>query len=304
MPKVLFISYSHDSEAHKTWVKKFAEDLTTVGDFEVLLDQNLPKGFPLTRFMEQGLANADKVLVIGTPHYKQKSEAGKGVAFEGSIISTELMQDIDTCKYYPILRSGSFETSFPVSLQARGGDDLSDDSKYDEMVRVVADSITNEKPIPAALLKSKEFVQKRLPPVASVYLSQDILFETYWNKPTGKIEGITLSVRITNTAGEVRYFNQPSFRVSVPIEGKSDCFYMLNTITPVQFPAKLEFGQQVSVSYKLVSGNIDMFAEMLVSNPDATIKAIVTTSLGESSESEEYKISEIVKNRKYVKYHI
>ena len=154
MPKILFISYSHDSEQHKSWVKKFTDDLVALGDFEILLDQNLPKGFPLTRFMEQGLVNADKVLVIGTPQYKQKSEAGKGVAFEGSIISTELMQDIDTCKYYPILRSGTFETSFPVSLQARGGDDLSDDSKYDEMVRIVADSITNEKPIPAALLKS------------------------------------------------------------------------------------------------------------------------------------------------------
>ena len=116
MPKTLFISYSHDSEAHKAWVKKFAEDLAARGNFEILLDQDLPKGFPLTRFMEQGLANADKVLVIGTPEYKQKSETGKGVAFEGSIISTELMQDIDTCKYYPILRSGTFETSFPISL--------------------------------------------------------------------------------------------------------------------------------------------------------------------------------------------
>lgn len=61
--------------------------------------------------MEQGLTNADKVLVIGTPDYKRKSESRKGVAFEGSIISTELMLDIDTCKYYPILRSGTFDTS-------------------------------------------------------------------------------------------------------------------------------------------------------------------------------------------------
>lgn len=149
--KVLFISYSHDSDDHKKWVKKFAEDLEQLGAFEILLDQNLPKGSSLPRFMEQGLAIADKVLVIGTPQYKQKSESGKGAAFEGSIIGTDLMQRIDTTKYYPILRFGSFEQSFPTILQGRIGDDISDDAKYDEMVKAIADSITNEKPFPKVL---------------------------------------------------------------------------------------------------------------------------------------------------------
>ncbi len=112
MSKILFISYSHDSEAHKAWVKKFANDLENLGDFEVLLDQNMPKGFPLTRFMEKGM---------------------------------------DTIKYYPILRSGTFETSFPIALQGRTGDDMSDDAKYNLTLQAIADSITNEKPIPSAL---------------------------------------------------------------------------------------------------------------------------------------------------------
>lgn len=265
------------------------------------MDQDLPKGFPLTRFMEQGLTTADKVLVIGTPEYKRKSESGKGVAFEGSIISTELMQDIDTCKYYPILRSGTFDTSFPIALQARGGDDMSDDAKYDEIVRIVVDSIANEKPIPAALRNPRVPVGHRQESVAKVYLSQDILFETYWGRSTGSIDGIAISVLITNTAKEVRYFSQPTFKASVPIEGKSDSFLMFNTVVPVQFPAKLEYGQQIGVSYKLVQGNMEMFLRMLEIEPNATIKAIVTTSLGESSESEEYSLSEIVKNRKYVR---
>ncbi|MBR1798495.1 MAG: hypothetical protein IJ761_01155 [Bacteroidales bacterium] len=87
------------------------------GKFEILLDQDLPKGYPLTRFMEMGISRADKVLIIGTPKYKKKAEQGEGAAFEGSIISTELMNDIDSIKYYPILRSGTFETSFPTILQ-------------------------------------------------------------------------------------------------------------------------------------------------------------------------------------------
>lgn len=46
MTKVVFICYSHDSEEHKAWVKKFADDLSMLGDFEILLDQNMPKGYP------------------------------------------------------------------------------------------------------------------------------------------------------------------------------------------------------------------------------------------------------------------
>lgn len=302
MPKTLFISYSHDSEEHKAWVKQFADDLVSKGGFEVLLDQNLPKGFPLTRFMEQGLVNADKVLIIGTPQYKQKSESGKGVAFEGSIISTELMHDIESCKYYPILRSGSFETSFPESLQGRGGDDLSDDDKYEEKLQEVIDSIANEKPIPAALLKKKpiqtEVEEQR---VANVYLGQNILYETYWGKPTGQIEGIGIGVTITSTSKENRFFNQPLFKVSTPFEGDADTFSLMNMIIPVRFPVKMEYGERVSVTYKLASGTMNLFEEILKKDANATIKAIVTTSFGEYSISEPYQLAELVKNKRYVK---
>ena len=301
MPKTLFISYSHDSAEHKSWVKKFADDLATRGGFDVLLDQNLPKGYPLTRFMEQGLVNSDKVLIIGTPQYKQKSEAGKGVAFEGSITSTELMQDIDTCKYYPILRSGSFESSFPVSLQGRGGDDLSDDKLYEEKLQEVIDSIENEKPIPAALLKHNVPSKVDTTAVANVYLSQNILFETYWGRPTGKVDGIGLGVLVTNTIKEDRYFNQPFFKVSTPFDKDADTFSLMNMVEPVRFPVKLEFGQQISVTYKLARGTMDLFDSLLTKDTNTTIKAIVTTSLGEVCESELYQVSELVKNKEYVK---
>ena len=36
MKKIIFISYSHDSEEHKKWVKKFAHDLSTIGPKEPL----------------------------------------------------------------------------------------------------------------------------------------------------------------------------------------------------------------------------------------------------------------------------
>ena len=227
MGKVLFIAYSHDSESHKTWVSKFAHDLMKLGDFEVLLDQDLPKGYPLPRFMELGISRADKVLIVGTPEYKKKAEQGKGAAFEGSIISTELMNDIDSIKYYPILRSGTFETSFPTILQGRTGDDFSNDAEYKKKLRVVVDSIINEKELPS-ILKNGVNKQEQVihNPIADVDLSQGVLFETYYGKPTGKIEGVAITVVVTNKTKEVRYFNQPLFKVSTPIEGSFDSFCM------------------------------------------------------------------------------
>ena len=66
MQKQVFVSYSHDSEEHMAWVKRFADDLQEKGGLLVLLDQDLPKGASLPRFMQQGVMIFDRVLVIGT----------------------------------------------------------------------------------------------------------------------------------------------------------------------------------------------------------------------------------------------
>jgi len=301
MVKILFIAYSHDDEEHMTWVKRFADDLTRLGNFEVLLDQDQPRGSSLTRFMEIGLERADKVLIIGTPEYKQKSEAGKGAAFEGSIISTELMHNIDSTKFYPILRSGSFETSFPPALQGRIGDDLSDDANYEKMVQIVVNSILNEKPLPSILRNSSSPEQSVSQSVANVELSQGVLCETYFGKPTGIIEGVGIDIQITNKMKEVRYFNCPTFQSSLPIVGTKDSFSFLNSVIPVSFPVKLEYGQQISVTYKTEPNLIEKFISVFSKDPHATIKAIVTTTLGERCESAPLEISEIIENSKYVK---
>lgn len=302
MSKTIFIAYSHDSESHKSWVKRFASDLENLGGFTILLDQNLPKGYPLTRFMELGISRADKVLTIGTPEYKKKAEQGKGAAFEGSIISTELMNDIDSIKYYPILRSGTFETSFPTILQGRTGDDFTNDAEYENKLQIVVDAISNEKDLPN-ILKNGDAKQEQNThhPVANVDLSQGVLFETYFGKPTSKIEGVAITVVVTNCEKEAKYYNQPIFRTSIPIVGTNDSFQMFNAIYPIAFPVKLEYGQQYSVSYKLIPENIDIFASLLEKDPNATLKAIVTTTLGEKSVSEPYNIAEILENAEYVK---
>lgn len=170
----VFVSYSHDDEAHMQWVKKFVGDLRIGGGFVVLYDQDLEKGASLPRFMEQGIANSDKVLIIGTPEYKKKASQSTGAGFEEAIIGTEYMQNIDSTKFYPILRSGTFPTSFPMILAGRNGDDFTDDSQYDNNLKTVIRSIIGNRNVNAPLnvqildLCSQSETFPKLPSPASI----------------------------------------------------------------------------------------------------------------------------------------
>lgn len=152
----VFVSYSHDDEAHMQWVSQLVADLRTRGGFIVLFDQDLEKGASLPRFMEKGIEESEKVLVIGTPDYKQKSANTSGVSFEEAIMGTEYMLNIDSTKFYPILRRGSFSTSFPIILTGRNGDDFTDDSLYEKNLQIVIHSIlgnrTTQVPITGQIL--------------------------------------------------------------------------------------------------------------------------------------------------------
>lgn len=137
-PMAVFISYSWDSDKHKEWVKKLADRLTEEG-LDVILDQYQPAGTPLTRFMANGLEKADRVLIIGTPDYKKKAETkGTGAAFEEQIIKVDMMDDLDTTKFIPILRKGSFPASFTKLIKERIGFDFSKNSKFEsEFIKLV-----------------------------------------------------------------------------------------------------------------------------------------------------------------------
>lgn len=137
---VVFISYSWDSEGHKMWVKKFADDLGREYGIYVLLDQYCRYGENLILFMQDGIERSDRVLIIGTPRYKQRIEQNRGGAkFEEQIISSELYENINTSKYIPIFRVGeSVECAFKGLLKNHIGADFRDDSQYEENLRKVA----------------------------------------------------------------------------------------------------------------------------------------------------------------------
>ena len=131
MPKV-FISYSWDSEKHKAWVCSFAERLRADG-VDTTLDQwHLVPGDQMPEFMEKSIRKNDFVLIICTPHYKEKSDDRTGgVGYEGDIMTAEIFSKSNHRKFIPVLREGEWNKASPSWLLGKYRIDLRG-KKYSE----------------------------------------------------------------------------------------------------------------------------------------------------------------------------
>ncbi len=137
-PRV-FISYSHDSEEHKKWVATLATQLAE-SNLDVTLDQwNLHYGGDIARFMEIGIREADRVVMICSDRYVEKANQRiKGVGYEGMIVTAELFQDLDTNKFIPVIAGQSGDPKLPTFLGTRlyldFGDEKQRNTKLAELV--------------------------------------------------------------------------------------------------------------------------------------------------------------------------
>jgi hypothetical protein len=127
-----FISYSHDSPEHRAWVLKLASDLRAIG-IDIVLDQwDLVPGQDISLFMQRGIADADRVILVCSSTYVSKAEQGiGGVGYERLIVTAEVVQSIDTTKFIPILRASNPTKKLPVFLGPRLYVDFESDSDYD-----------------------------------------------------------------------------------------------------------------------------------------------------------------------------
>lgn len=130
-PKV-FISYSHDSPEHKQWVSELAAQLRRNG-IDAILDQwDIGLGDDITRFMERGIVEADRVLVVCTVKYVSKANAEEGgVGYERMIVNAELIQNLGTDKFIPIIRQASGKEKTPNFLGTRVYADFTSDTQFD-----------------------------------------------------------------------------------------------------------------------------------------------------------------------------
>jgi hypothetical protein len=125
MPRV-FISYSWEDEAHRSWVRDLATRLRADG-VETTIDQwDAVPGDQLPAFMERAIRSNDYVLIICTPRYKQRSDQRQGgVGYEGDIMSAEVLATANHRKFVPILRRGIWAEAAPTWLIGKYFIDLS-----------------------------------------------------------------------------------------------------------------------------------------------------------------------------------
>jgi TIR domain len=116
----VFISYSHEDADHKRWVLGLAETLRTNG-VEVLFDAwDLRPGDDVPKFMERGVRDAKRVLMICTEAYVAKANDGTGgVGYEAMIVTGELIRDLGTAKFIPIVRQKGAKPVLPTSVSTR-----------------------------------------------------------------------------------------------------------------------------------------------------------------------------------------
>lgn len=122
-PRV-FVSYSHDSDAHSEAVLQLGQHLREWG-IDVHLDRFVPdppEGWP--RWMMTEVGAADFVLLVCTAGYRRRLEGleepgkGKGVTFEG-LLAIQHLYDASTrnTKFVPVVFEGVSDADVPQVLR-------------------------------------------------------------------------------------------------------------------------------------------------------------------------------------------
>ena len=143
MPKV-FISYSHDSDAHRQNILALSDRLRDEG-IDCYIDQYIngapPQGWQ--RWMEQQIEAADFVLVVCTDIYLKRFKGedrlgGRGVNFEGALISQTLYDNFQqNTKFYPLISDQGSIDHVPLILKS--GSTYKFNEEYESLYRVLTD---------------------------------------------------------------------------------------------------------------------------------------------------------------------
>jgi hypothetical protein len=119
-PPTVFISYSHDNPDHKRWVLEFAQELRRNGIDPIIDAWDLRPGDDVPKFMERGVRDSNRVLMICTEKYVAKANDGVGgVGYEAMIVTSELVRDLGTAKFIPIIRQSTQRPEVPTSVATR-----------------------------------------------------------------------------------------------------------------------------------------------------------------------------------------
>ena len=188
IPKV-FISYSHDNPDHKKWVAELAIKLVKNGIDAVLDQWDLSPGDDLTAFMERAVTEVDRVLVICSSNYVAKANAGVGgVGYEKMIVNAELVNNLGTNKFIPIIRENGDDQKTPKFLGARLYIDFTDDtgfeSTFEDLLRELHREPILKKPAIGKNPFSKSPLGTETKPVENTGTLISVVSETYTDPAT------------------------------------------------------------------------------------------------------------------------
>lgn len=143
VPQRVFVSYSHDSDAHRDWVLALAQHLRRDG-FDCRIDRFIngapDEGWP--RWIQNELEHADHVLVVCTEIYYRRFRGqesplvGRGSTYEGAIITQELYE-ADTNKFLAVIPPEGSPKHVPESLRPRVMVRLGSRDDYDNLVAIL-----------------------------------------------------------------------------------------------------------------------------------------------------------------------
>lgn len=157
----VFISYSHDSADHKQWVGELASRLRENG-IDVILDQwDSGPGNDIPKFMENGVSEADRLLMICTEPYVRKADERKGATgYEAMIVAGELERNLGTSKFIPIIRQEAGSCLLPKSVSTRFYVNLSDDQNFEDQFELLLRELHQEPAVVKPPLGNNPFAKQ------------------------------------------------------------------------------------------------------------------------------------------------
>lgn len=138
----VFVSYSHESDEHNKQVANLVFRLRQEG-IHTMYDGDVRLGQRINDYMDIAIRESDYVLYICTPEYKKKADARtKGVGFETTIITAEIMQYNNENKFIPVLFNGTWK-DVPHWAAGKLGIDLSNYFTYEQELSKLISGIKN-----------------------------------------------------------------------------------------------------------------------------------------------------------------
>lgn len=118
---------------------------------EVILDQWYVRlGEDLANFMARSVRESDRVLMICTETYVLKAlQRQGGVGYEQMLVTAQIMREVGTAKFIPIVRQTAQSRQLPDELAGRLYVDLSDGpEQHENLLRLIRDLHNLNVPLP------------------------------------------------------------------------------------------------------------------------------------------------------------